>query len=1449
MRTRPVPSLRAVDRRSPLLSTSSFPCSLNPSVPIRTVGDTSYRLRDLALRFVDGGTVRPLQAAVVEAATLAAVEAAAAAAGVGPAGRAPGATTTPDPLGALRAGTPLDSLPWYDAFARIVTGPTSFARPGFGGGVDAPVARLCLAPAAGGPGVVEALRALAAAPPPPACPAGAAAAAGGAPEVLHYLLIDDVRRRRKGEGDGSADAAAALAAAQAALGGSGRVSLVTLRGGGGDGSGPATWAGAVLPDLPGGGGCGGEPGAQPPPPLGGVATGLGAPDAAALAAWVASWAAAALVPGLEARIRALHALASAGRKGLRSQLLKAFNFNNRSAAKEGSGGGGGQGSTTPSAAGAADAPSPSASDAATLARLADLALVLRDYETAAWAARAAAADAKAARDGPAGADAAEVLGLALAAAAGAPPPPGAPPPSPAATAAAMEPAIASLRDAVARRTALAGGGGGNPDGTGGAATAAGGLPAARAGATRAAVLLAAVAASCGRWADAHWGLMKAHFGEEPLPAAVLLEHAALCLLRLGRPPPSSSPSPSPSYSPIPSSHAPAVRKWAFHTVLAGLRYAAGGATGLGAAAYGAVEPVYRGRGWALIEEHVGDVLGRAAAGGGRPDLAAAWFGGLLPAAHAPPAWQGHYLRQWADAAAAAQAGVEAGRPGDAPSSLPPPPPVPRVGVDRVTLHAEGGETLGGPDARAAPPAVWRRLDWALGAAAAGVAAAPSTSTSASASTRPSPSPAHRLCVAGEAVTADVPFSNPMAVPLTLEDLCLVVRPVDAAEGGGEAATPATAVHAEVAVAARDVTLAPGEATTLRLAATPTRPGCFALVGVEWRLAGVAGRADFARKASSGGGSRPSAGGPPSLPFHFEAVPPLPRLAADVVGLPPSLLAGELAAATLVLTNVGPAPAAGISLALACPDALLCGGSGQAGFSLPTPGVRGPPVVLPLTRRPLPRPPGAEEGVVSAAASAEAATVAGGLAAWGAPPGGALAPGQAAAWRVWVHPPPGRGGPGALDLALVVAYGGVGGGGGGGGLPRRLLRARAVVDVAPGVRARCAPAPLAAAAASPPSALSPRSTPARRWAVRLDAAADPGLAPPGVRLDRLAVWGRGWRLGLPGGGSGGPAADGTAVPVDTTLPPGGAATLFFNARSPPPPPGAGATASLHPVESSPDLSGALQRALSLEGEVEGGEVRKEGQVVDADTDDPATAAAAAAAAASADPGDADAALAAFHARRRAAAAVGRAGRVAAAAAAAAASAGPLKRGAGGGGKGPPPPPPPPLPPPPPSAVLEWSAPPGRGAGPAAPRRRGACHLLSAGPPLFGFDGEGGGGGGSAPAPAPLCSATAELVAGGDGPPLAAVTVVAVNRTGGPAVLRVRAGHGNGDGGGGQACGGGWAWSPPPPPADTDAATPALHPILLGPPPSPGHAWVGATARSSAPVPPAGKGSWAAWQSPC
>ena len=1463
-------------------------------VPIRTVGDQTYRLRDLTIRFVDSGTVRQADAGELDRLTLAAVEGAAAGAGVGPAGRpsrrggAPD-LSPPDPLAALRAGAPLDALPWYTAFAALVTGPVSFARPGFGGGVDAPVARVCcaacLVPGASSPpsspSLVEALRSLAAAPPSPS-PAAAGAAAGGAPELVHYLLLLDARRAGREAG---AAAQAALAAAQAALGGSGRVSLLTLFAAAAppDGTGPPTWGPALHAPTTTPSGGAGEVGAarQPPPPgpgAGGVVGGgLSAADAAALAAWVGGWAAASLVPALEARIRALHALAAAGRKGLRSQLLKAFNFNRKAAAAAAapaSGGGGGGGGGGASSSGAATTPtaavdaSSSASDAATLARLADLCLALRDFDTAAWAARAAGADAREARDGAGGADAAEVLGLALAASAAAPPPPGGPPPSPAALAAAMDPAIAALRDAVARRTALAGGGGANADGTGGAATAAGGLPAARQGATRAAVLLAAVASATGRWADAHWGLMKAHFGEEPLPAAVLLEQAALCLLRLGGGGASAGALPSSS-----SSSSPAIRKWAFHTVLAGLRYAAGGASGLGAAAYGAAAPVYEGKGWCLIEEHVGEVLGRSAAAAGAFGVAADAFGRLLPAVHAPAAWQGHYLRAWADAAGAAAGAAPPGTP-------PPPAPVPFVSVDRVTFHAEGGETVGGPDAAAAPPGAWRRLDWALGPGAA--PSAPTLSYSSSPPATTAAAAARRCCVAGEAVAVEVPFSNPMAIPLALEGLCLVVEAVPGGgeEGGvGKGKQPAQQ-PAEVAVAARDVTLAPGEAATLRLVATPATPGAFAITGVEWRLAGVAARARFGVRGR--GGERKENGAPPPrapspAPAHFfcfEALPPAPRLAADVIGLPPTLLAGELAPATLVLTNVGPAPAGGVVLGISCPDALLVvGGSASPPPPLPTPpGVRAPPVSFPLTRRPLPRPPGLEAGDTAGAAAAEGAAATAGLAAFEAAPGATLLPGQSAAWRVWVHPPPGRGGGrGGLDLKVVVSYAAAASAGaasspGAALLSRRVLRARAVVDVVPGVTARCAPAPLSAgggaahAAHAGATTSTSTSASARRWAVRLDAAADGSLPPPGATLDRLAVWGRGWRVGLPGGGGGGGGGSGSgrtagaspdqggggmAAPVATPLPPGGAATLFFTARAPAP-----VGRGMPPAASTPDLSGAFQRALSLEGEDAGSGGEGGGAAggpprpspVDADTADPATAAAAAASAACAVPGDADAALAAFHARRRATAAARRAGRAAAAAAAAR----PPKRGGGGGGggggKAPPPPPPPALlPPPPPSAILEWSVPPGPGAGPSAPRRRGACHLLAAGPPLFGF----GGGAEAAEAlsaPAPLCSATADVrLGGGDegtvGPPLVAVTVAAVNRTGGAAVLRVRAGAKAPAAAGGAAPppavnGGGWAWTPAPP-----ASTAA---VPLGPPPAPGHAWVGATVASSPPIPPGGEG---------
>lgn len=108
-------------------------------------------------------------------------------------------------------------------------------------------------------------------------------------------------------------------------------------------------------------------------------------------------------------------------------------------------------------------------------------------------------------------------------------------------------------------------------------------------ATRSAIIGAGFLSSISRYTDASWILMKSHFQEEDLRAALLLEEAANLLL-LATP--------------------PRLRKYAFHLVLAGLRYSKAGALTLASYSYRDVLSIYQNQGWDLIEEHVREAIGR-----------------------------------------------------------------------------------------------------------------------------------------------------------------------------------------------------------------------------------------------------------------------------------------------------------------------------------------------------------------------------------------------------------------------------------------------------------------------------------------------------------------------------------------------------------------------------------------------------------------------------------------------------------------------------------------------------------------------------------------------------------------------------------------------------------------------------------------------------------------------
>lgn len=155
-------------------------------------------------------------------------------------------------------------------------------------------------------------------------------------------------------------------------------------------------------------------------------------------------------------------------------------------------------------------------------------------------------------------------------------------------------------------------------------------------ATRAAVMLADFLIALSRFNDASTILMKSHFQENDIRAALLLDRAAHLLLQGTK---------------------AQVRKFAFHMVLAGLRYNKAGAQELAARAYSLALEVYDKREWEIIEEHVHESLGKIYRDIGDISSASKHFGAILACASIPPQQQQTHITQYAETRGLGKEGV------------------------------------------------------------------------------------------------------------------------------------------------------------------------------------------------------------------------------------------------------------------------------------------------------------------------------------------------------------------------------------------------------------------------------------------------------------------------------------------------------------------------------------------------------------------------------------------------------------------------------------------------------------------------------------------------------------------------------------------------------------------------------------------------------------------------
>ncbi|DBA74127.1 hypothetical protein WJX77_012500 [Trebouxia sp. C0004] len=447
------------------------------SVPVRTVGEQSYRIKELKLRFYNCQNMFApkeedanayLDKVLTEAATTVAADSA------------------PDVPTDLTKGQLNLQAPWFEAYRREFLRTMTFADHET---FDYPVACLLVMHAHAADPLQAYGDLFRSAPLPPLMRQGIME-----PNILkHYLLLHDDAAGLPG---GFPKSEERLRQMQASLG-STNCHLLRINTGKAESNSnigyEGLWRAHIRGTLPGGGA--GEPQGRPRVPPQGYGAGLSTNDMEGVARFLEEFAVRVLLPHLEVRVRSLNHQVTVSRRGLRNQL-KTFLFRSKSNAS----------SETPRA-GAAAAEGSAQYGAATtegqMRQLADLAFVMQDYETAQSTLKLLASDYKTDKAWKHLAGVQEMLAL-----------------SSFMTGGAMGDVTALFREAFYRYNSV------NPLQPKACVRLA----------TRSMLLLAEYSKQHGLYAEAHAALMKAQSQEsDSVRAGLLMEQAALFLLQI--PPP------------------------------------------------------------------------------------------------------------------------------------------------------------------------------------------------------------------------------------------------------------------------------------------------------------------------------------------------------------------------------------------------------------------------------------------------------------------------------------------------------------------------------------------------------------------------------------------------------------------------------------------------------------------------------------------------------------------------------------------------------------------------------------------------------------------------------------------------------------------------------------------------------------------------------------------------
>ncbi|KAI8920698.1 ER-golgi trafficking TRAPP I complex 85 kDa subunit-domain-containing protein [Entophlyctis helioformis] len=424
-------------------------------------------------------------------------------------------------------------------------------------------------------------------------------------------------------------------------------------------------------------------------------------------------------------------------------------------------------------------------------------------------------------------------------------------------------------------------------------------------ATRAALLVAEMTKEHHAYRDAASLLIKNTAEDADLKSALFLESAAICFLQ---------------------SNPPLPRKYVFHLILAGHRFAKAGLRDHAQRNYVTGLSAYGGLGWSLVDDHIHFALGRQSYHLGQVRDAVLHFIKLLRRSRQTASAQRAYLAEFVYiyqqyGAAGGTVGTEEGIPAI---------PLPVIVDGGVTVQSGSlGSTGGSGSANAGggdDEAIWEAmekdlLDFAAsGGDAAAVASAASKRKTPFGQTVAVPQVTtlnETTTAVGEPVTVNFQWQNPLQVPVPANNLYLECAFGDAPESvtdlqvSPDSDVPSKIERPEFDVEVlHDVSLDANEKRKVQLKIYPKREGTITILGIRYLLCGVIPTYHRfhkrGRRLNDTPAQRQDPDGvyAPDVVLKVVVTPPMPVLDVLLHGFPDMMLSGQVIQVALELNNKG-----------------------------------------------------------------------------------------------------------------------------------------------------------------------------------------------------------------------------------------------------------------------------------------------------------------------------------------------------------------------------------------------------------------------------------------------------------------------------------------------------------------------------------------------------------------